>query len=625
MLQSLREHASSWIFKVMLGLLILSFGAWGIGDIFLGERDPVVSKVGGVTITASQLNNAFQDEIRRTQSMVSQPLDAEQAKQLGLLDSALQQMQDRILFTLGSRDLGILISDDVLRQEIAREQAFHNAQGQFDPTIYRQVLSASGYSEASYISQLRLDLQTARLSSAVTAFVPVPSQMLDALYRYHAEQRVAEYVTLPKADAGIIGDPSEDELQSFYKDHPDQFTAPEYRSAVVLRLDPKALADGSSVSNDQVKQEYDSRIEEFTVHDRRELEQAVFSDQTQAEEASKNIAAGKPFADAVREASAARVNVVKLGTIEKSDLLAEVGGPAFDAKVGATTAPIKSPLGWHLVHITREEKGRVQPFTDVAAKLKTDIATRQAQDSLYRLSNQLEDTLAGGATLEEAGKKLGLPTTAVDRVDARGTDGDGRPSAIATDPNLLRLVFQTAEGQDSQVTETGNGSYAVVRVNRVFPPQVRPLTDVRTEAVNAWKNDKRAKATKARADAILAKVKDGQSLADVAKAEKLTVKTTPAFNRATHDSETGLPLSLNAQVFSLKIGEAASGEANDAFVVARLKEIKPPDPIKDPTTRGQVSEALSRSLGTDLMDEFVAGLRDRYTVTTHPDVLAQRF
>ena len=48
MLQSLREHASSWIFKVMLGFLILSFGAWGIGDIFMGERDPVVSKVGWI-------------------------------------------------------------------------------------------------------------------------------------------------------------------------------------------------------------------------------------------------------------------------------------------------------------------------------------------------------------------------------------------------------------------------------------------------------------------------------------------------------------------------------------------------------------------------------------------------
>lgn len=625
MLTTLRDHASSWIFKVLLGLLIVSFGIWGIGDIFLGERDPVVSKVGGVNITVTQLNQAFRDEIRRAQSMVSQPLDNEQAKQLGLLDSALQRMQDNILFSLGSRDLGIVVSDEVVRQEVARERAFQNPQGQFDPRIFQQVLSASGYTEQSYIAQLRRDLATARIAGAVTANVPVPSQMLDTLFKYHAEQRVAEYVTVPKAEGTNVGTPSDDEVQGFYKDHPDQFTAPELRSAIALRLDPKLLAKDSQVSDERVKQEYDAHIAEFTVPDRREIEQAVFSDQAEAEAAAKSAAGGKSFADAVRDASGGRVNVVKLGTVEKSDLVADVAGPAFATRVGGISAPVKSPLGWHVVRIVREDKGRVPPLAEIAPKLKTDIATREAQDSLYSLSNKLEDELAGGATLEEAGKRLGLPVTTVARVDARGMDDNGRPTELANEPNILRLVFQTAEGQESQVAEIGDGAYAVVRVNQVTPPQVRPLEDVRKDVVAAWQADKRAKATRARADAMVEKLKGGASLADVAKAEKLAVKTTPAFNRATHDSESGLPLSLTARVFALKVGEVATGESGDGVVVARLKEIKTPDPVKDPAARDQISDALSRSLGADLMDEFVAGLRDRYTVTVRPDVLAQRF
>jgi peptidyl-prolyl cis-trans isomerase D len=625
MLTSLREHASSWVFKALLGLLIISFGAWGIGDMFLGERDPVVAKVGGVNITASQLNEAFRDEIRRAQSMVSQPLDTEQAKQLGLLDSALQRMEDNILFSLGSRDLGVVISDDVLRQEIAREQAFHNAQGQFDPSVFQQVLSANGFTEASYVSRMRHDLATARLATAVTAYVPVPSQMLDAMFKYHAEQRVAEYVTVPKSGAANVGQPSDDDLQSFYKDHSNQFTAPELRSATALRLDPKALAEGTKVSDERLKQEYDSRVQEFTIPDRREIEQAVFTDEAQADAAAKAIAGGKSFTDAVRNASGGHVSVVKLGTVEKSDLLNDISASAFEVKPGGVTAPVKSPLGWHLLHVVREEKGRVQPLSEVADKLRSDIATKDAQDSLYSLSNKLEDTLAGGATLEEAGKRLGLPVTTVTRIDARGMDENGHPSAIANEPDLLHLVFQTGQGQDSQLADVGNGAYGVVHVSQIVPPQVRPLADVHDEAVAAWQADKRAKAAHAKAEAIVEKLKDGTSLADAAKAEKLAVKTTPAFTRGTHDSETGLPLSLTARVFALKIGEAAIGDSNDGVVVARLKEIKVPDPVKDPATRDQVSKALSQSIGADLMDEFVAGLRDRYTVTVHQDVLAQRF
>jgi peptidyl-prolyl cis-trans isomerase D len=267
----------------------------------------------------------------------------------------------------------------------------------------------------------------------------------------------------------------------------------------------------------------------------------------------------------------------------------------------------------------------VPPLAEVADKLKTDIATREAQDSVYSLSNKLEDALAGGATLDEAGKQLGLPVTTIARVDARGMDENGKPTPLASEPNVLHLALQTEEGQESQVADIGNGAYAVVRVSQVTPPQVRPLDDVRADAVAAWQADKRSKATHAKAEAILDKLKGGAGLADVAKAEKLAVKTTPPFTRSTHDSESGLPLSLTARVFALKIGEAAIGDSSDGVVVARLKEIKTPDPVKDPAARTHMSQALAQSISTDLMDEFVAGLRDRYTVTVRPDVLAQRF
>lgn len=625
MLQSLREHATSWVFKALTGFLVLSFGIWGIGDIFLGERDPVVSKVGGVNITANQLNQAFRDEMRRAQQMFPQGLDTEQAKQLGLLDSALERLQDRVLFSLATDDLGLPISDDVVREDIAREQAFHNAQGQFDPMVFQQVLAASGFTEASYVSQVRVDLATRNLSNAITANVPVPGTMLDALYRYHAEKRVAEYVSIPKSGAGDVGKPSDEELETFYKEHSSQFTAPELRSAAILRLDPKALAKTIKVSDDELKQEYDSRIKEFTIPDRREIEQAVFPNQAEAEVASKAVAAGKSLAEAVREASGGKVNVVKLGLIERADLLADVSGPAFAAKAGSITAPIKSPLGWHLVHVVREEKGRVQPLAEVADKLRSQIAERRAQDSIHGLSDKLDDALAGGASLQEAGQRLGLPVTTIANIDARGMDADGHPVAAASDPNVVHLIFQTPDGQDSQLTDVGDDALAVVHVDKVTPSQPRPLSDIKSDAVAAWQADKRSQATKKRADAILDKLKNGAKLADIAKTEKLAVKTTPPFDRSTHDSETGLPLSLTAQIFKLKPGEAAEGEAPDAFVVARLKDIQVPDPVKDPKTRDQVAEAVSHSVGADLVDEFVQALRDRYHVTVRRDVIASRF
>ncbi len=83
MLQVLRKQAGSWVAKILLGLLILSFAVWGINDIFLGERDPVVATVGGVKITSSELNREFRRELARVSPMFGGRLDREQAKQMG--------------------------------------------------------------------------------------------------------------------------------------------------------------------------------------------------------------------------------------------------------------------------------------------------------------------------------------------------------------------------------------------------------------------------------------------------------------------------------------------------------------------------------------------------------------
>ncbi|MEE8623515.1 MAG: SurA N-terminal domain-containing protein, partial [Alphaproteobacteria bacterium] len=118
MLQSIRRQASSFVVKILLGLLILSFASWGISDVFFGQRDPVVAEVGNVKITESQLSSAFGDEMRRLQALVGGSFDREQAKRIGLLDKALETLINRAVFQFGTRDLGIAISDDLVRRVI---------------------------------------------------------------------------------------------------------------------------------------------------------------------------------------------------------------------------------------------------------------------------------------------------------------------------------------------------------------------------------------------------------------------------------------------------------------------------------------------------------------------------
>ena len=66
MLNVLRQKAGSWVVKVLLLLLVVSFAIWGIGDVFFGGgQNPTVAKVGGSEISASELADGVQPFARQ--------------------------------------------------------------------------------------------------------------------------------------------------------------------------------------------------------------------------------------------------------------------------------------------------------------------------------------------------------------------------------------------------------------------------------------------------------------------------------------------------------------------------------------------------------------------------------
>ena len=54
MLDLMRRGVKTWVAKILLGLLILSFAVWGIGDIFLGSAHSTVGAVGETEVDADR-------------------------------------------------------------------------------------------------------------------------------------------------------------------------------------------------------------------------------------------------------------------------------------------------------------------------------------------------------------------------------------------------------------------------------------------------------------------------------------------------------------------------------------------------------------------------------------------
>ncbi|MDP6788733.1 MAG: SurA N-terminal domain-containing protein [Rhodospirillales bacterium] len=630
MLEYIRQHTGSILIKVLFGLLILSFGAWGIGDMISGRVSVVkVATVGDVEITPDQLNQQFQRELERLRPLFGGSLDREQARAMGLVDGVLKEMVERTLFDLAARDLGVLIGDDLVSAAIRGNPSFRNNFGKFDRYVFDQTLRNSGLSEYAFIEMVRDEIGRGQLLQGLQQGGTVPAAILNPLYRRGAERRIAETLFIANDKAKGIKAAAEEELIAFHEKNAARFTAPEYRTLSVLTLLTDDLAREIAVPDERLAEAYEERRDEFSRPEKRRVLQMVLPDEAAAKDALGKLTEGRPFAEVAKDATGMDSETVALGLLSRDELgqlFPELVETVFSLSPDVAGGPVESPLGWHLVKVSEIEPGHVRTLDEVGGELRQEIAKELAIDDLFDLSNKLEDILGGGATLEEAASSLNLVLTRVPSIDATGRDPRGQAvNSLPPDPKVLDVAFETPETQESPLTEMGMDGYFIVRVDQITAPALRPLAEVRSEVAEAWKDERRAEKARQTAEQVLERLKGGADVTRVAGELGIEVVTTPPIDRAGDGAEGQMPRPLITALFGLGLGESTLAEAARGTYVARLKEVRPANPSADKDGLEAMRQQLTRAMRSDLLVQYAGALRERYSVTTDKRAAEQLF
>src|SRR5262245_28736238 len=379
MLSFIRSYAASWVVKILFLVLILSFAAWGIGDIFRLQRaSTAVATVGNVKIGRQQLVNQFDSEVKRLQPLFNNRLDRDQARQMGLVDRALDQLVGAALLDQEADHLGVVATDSAVRHETYAQPAFQNQQGQFDRGQFMRVLATNGMSEQGYVALLREDLIERQVVEAVTAGVAAPDVLAESLYRFRNERRSMEAAILPIDASAAVPSPEGDTLMAWYEKHKDRFQAPEYRALTYVVLSADILAATIAVSDADIAAEYEQRKASLGRPETREAKQVVAADEAIARKVAKLAESGKDLAAAATEAGAPAP--VSLGTVRKDPLPPTVADTVLTTAAGQVSQPVKSPLGWHVIQVTKVEPGSTPTLAEARDKIKHDLALGRATD-----------------------------------------------------------------------------------------------------------------------------------------------------------------------------------------------------------------------------------------------------
>jgi peptidyl-prolyl cis-trans isomerase D len=625
MLQAIRSKAGSVVVKALFALLILTFGIWGIGDIFRNRpTDTSVAKVGGESIDANQLQTALQPALERLSTQLGTQVDLHQAKQMGVVNQVLGQLVDNSLLDQQTRRMQLDISDSVVRDAITQDPMFRGANGMFDRNAFDALLAANHMTEPEYVARIRSDVPRQDLLLAVTAGAAAPPPLVDRLYRYRDEKRVADIVTLPDTGASGIGQPSEADLTKFYDAHQDMFRAPEYRGFVLASLTPSDLAQKIEIPEAKLKSAYEQRQDEFVLPERRDVQQILAPSADQAKAAEAALATGQDWGAVARTVAGQDPQTIDLGLMKREELPQNLGDVAFGLPLDKPSQPVKSQLGWHILRVVKIVPPTTQSFAEVKAKLQADAAHNEAVDQLYTVANHVDDALAGGATLAEAATRFGLKTTAVAAIDEKGLGRDDKKVALPVSPSeVLKLAFSTEEGRTSRVTQASDGAIFVLHIDKIVPPAVRPLSEVKNKAVAGWQAQQRKDMVAKEAETLAAATNPGMQLSAVAAAKGLKAATSPPFQRQSEDVA-GVPPALVDKLFAAKPGGVVTAsDATGAYVAQLSKVEEPPAAAKGATAA--LSREVTAGIQADLAEEYTRALRANFPVEIYRDTLDRLF
>ncbi len=618
-----RKLIAKIVTGILFGFLILSFAIWGIGDIFRGgQQARVVAQVGDIRIDQQQFSQELGREINRLSQRFGTRLDIDQVRALGIDRQVLQQTISRALFDQQAAALRLLVTDEQVRERIRQEPAFQDELGNFSRARFFDALRATNLGEDAFVASLRGDIKRLQLVNAAIEGVTGPQVLAEWLYAYQQERRVAEYVVIDNDSMAAPSDPTEEDLQAFYEEQPQSFMAPEYRAITLVQLRPDDMVDEIVVTEEELEAEFESRRDDFAVPERRTIEQMVFGAEAEAIAAGERLAAGEDFA-AVAEALTGQAPVI-LESVEEFELLPELGAAAFRLAQDTPSAPLQSPLGWHILRVVAIEPGREPDFQSVRDELKQDIAMRQAVDAMIGMANQFDDELAAGASLTGAAAALGLEPRRIDAIDRDGKAPDGTEiEGLPPLDELIPVVFDTAPGEESLLSETSEGGYFALRVDGVTPAARRPLAEVRDKVRDLWIESEKVRLAREKAAALLERLQGGEELSALAEVEGLTLMTSEPITRSESDPEKTPSAQLSARLFNLQVGEAASVPTATGQVIARLLEVKSVNPLDQREEVESTREGLERAMRNDLLDQYVSALQRNFGVTVNDGIVQE--
>jgi len=373
MLEIMRNQAQSWIAKVILGGIALSFGLWGIGDYFRGDHVSYVAEVDGKGITDTDFAQNYERQLNNYRALLGAQFSKKLVAQMGLKNTTLQTMINRQLMLDEASRMGLVGSDAALLAYVQSNPSFQEA-GVFNPQRYQALTRNLGFrTTRDYENDARVNLMIDALQKTIVDSAQVSDEEIRAQFeREYAKRTIAAVMIDPQSlvKSITIDDAA---ARAWYDTHKQGYKSKLKVKVAAVEIDPKKIAQDQGMAMEK------ARDEAYNLS--QDLDNALgMEDSLQA--------AAKSLGLSIHETDLMDSNQALADKLIGSDNL--LRNQAFTAKSGDTINILELDDGRFVaIEVLQRVEPEILAFKDVAATVYEDARNQAAMDKANNIAKDL--------------------------------------------------------------------------------------------------------------------------------------------------------------------------------------------------------------------------------------------
>lgn len=505
MFDFVRKHTKI-LMAVMFMLIIPSFVVLGVSG-YDSARDTgaTVAKVDGVKITQTEWDRAHQAESERMRASMP-TLDAKLLDSPAARYATLERLvRDRVV-AVAANKLKLATSDQRLARELQQSPeiaSLRGPDGKLDMQRYRQLLGSQNLSPEMFEANVRADLSRRQVLAGIGGSGFSSQVSADLALNALFEKREIQVARFNAADFVAKLNPTDAELEQFYKANEKLFQAPELASMEYVQLDLNSVTKGITIAEADLKTYYEQNIQRLSGAEERRASHILITAPRAASAAEREQAKTKAtellaavtkapdtFADVARKNSqdpGSAPNGGDLDFFARGAMVKPFEDAAFNMKKDDVSEVVESEFGYHIIKLTDVKAPKQRSFEEMKPDLENDVKKQQAQKKFAETAEAFTNGVYEQAdSLKPIAERLKLEVRTATGITRKPQTGVSGALANAKFLNALFSPDAIEKKRNTEAVEVASNQLISGRITQYTAARTRPLAEVKDIVKQRW-------------------------------------------------------------------------------------------------------------------------------------------